>query len=81
MCYYHAIILARCTVLVNAPYCVILGAMKKETRDRSNEAQVYISKKHHAGLKLIADAEGRTMRKVLENYIDNYLLTASHLIK
>lgn len=40
-------------------------------RDRSSEMQVYISKAHHAALKHIAGSQGRTMRSVLERWIDN----------
>lgn len=40
-------------------------------RDRSNEMQIYISKEHHAALKRLSEAEGRTMRRVIEGLIEN----------
>ena len=51
-------------------YCVTILSMNKK-RDRSDEGQVYISKAHKARLKLIANAERRTMRAELENWIDS----------
>lgn len=44
-------------------------------RNRNNEMTVYISKKHHSLLKDIASAEGRSMRVVLQRWIESNKLS------
>lgn len=44
----------------------------EKKRDRSDEMQVYISKRHHAMLKKIAQEQGRSMRLVVERMIAMY---------